>query len=339
MMMEELAAQLKALTGKKYKWRKRKINCLAHVINLTTQALIAMYSKSLHFDPKNPKAHIPTSWDEVGLIRAIVVKERSSSKHKQIWHMVQVKNKLKPLQLILDMKVCWSSTYLMLDRAERKKECVNDFIDELYWDEKDQAKRYKIHNLKLMDDEWARHANNAQQAFSSEQVSTLHLAIPTLEALYRAWSTRADRPKYKCFVSSLQAACTKIDKYYKKTTESPAYIMAMILNPKEKMKYFKKHWSPELQDNVVECVEEVFKEQYLSLSGGSSTTQFMQPKVNRKLNILLRELSDDEEILTTEVGAGVPEDPKWPWLTDFHKYLDVVEQVPDGCSAIASFAW
>jgi hypothetical protein len=87
--------------------------------------------------------------------------------------MVQVKNKLKPLQLILDMKVCWSSTYLMLDRAEQKKEvstsltitlhtclyisqCVNDFIDELYWDEKDQAKRYKIHNLKLMDDEWAR---------------------------------------------------------------------------------------------------------------------------------------------------------------------------------------
>ena len=36
--------------------------------------------------------------------------------------MVQVKNKVKPLQLILDMKVHWSSTYLMLDRAERKKE-------------------------------------------------------------------------------------------------------------------------------------------------------------------------------------------------------------------------
>ena len=30
----------------------------------------------------------------------------------------------------------------------------------------------------------------------------------------------------------------------------------------------------------------------------------------------------------------MPEDPKWPWLTDFHKYLDIVEQVPDGCSAI-----
>ncbi|KAN0105148.1 hypothetical protein V8E52_011310 [Russula decolorans] len=121
-MMEEFAARLKASTGKKYKWCKQKINCLAHVINLATQALIAIYSKSPHFDPKNPEAHIPTSRDEVGLVRAIVVKERSSSKCKQIWHMVQTKNKLKPLQLILDMKVRWSSTYLMLDQAERKKE-------------------------------------------------------------------------------------------------------------------------------------------------------------------------------------------------------------------------
>ena len=55
--------------------------------------------------------------------------------------------------------------------------------------------------------------------------------------------------------------------------------------------------------------------------------------MNRKLNTLLRELSDDEEI-TSEAGAGAPEDPKRPWLTDFHKYLDVVEQVPDGYSAI-----
>jgi hypothetical protein len=50
-----------------------------------------------------------------------VAQERSSSKRKEIWNMVQIKNKLKPLQLILDMKVRWSSTYLMLDRAERKK--------------------------------------------------------------------------------------------------------------------------------------------------------------------------------------------------------------------------
>jgi hypothetical protein len=100
-------------------------SCLAHVINLATQALIGTYSKSPHFDPKNPDAHIPTDRDEVGLIRAIVVKERSSSKRKEMWRTIQLKaNISRPVQLLLDMKVRWSSTYVMLDRAERKKEVL-----------------------------------------------------------------------------------------------------------------------------------------------------------------------------------------------------------------------
>lgn len=51
-------------------------SCLAHVINLATQILISTYSKSPHFDPNQPDAHIPMTRDEVGLVRAIVVKVR-----------------------------------------------------------------------------------------------------------------------------------------------------------------------------------------------------------------------------------------------------------------------
>jgi len=72
-----------------------------------------------------------------------------------------------------------------------------------------------------------KHADNAQQAFSSEHVSTLNMAIPALEALHRAWSSRAERPKYHQFAYALELACIKIDVYYEKTTESLAYIMAM----------------------------------------------------------------------------------------------------------------
>jgi hypothetical protein len=45
-----------------------------------------------------------------------------------MWRTIQLKaNNGRPLQLVLDMKVRWSSTYLMLDRAERKKEVRNKF--------------------------------------------------------------------------------------------------------------------------------------------------------------------------------------------------------------------
>jgi hypothetical protein len=45
-----------------------------------------------------------------------------------MWKTVQTKaNIWQPVQLILDMKVWWSSTYLMLDQAERKKDVRNIF--------------------------------------------------------------------------------------------------------------------------------------------------------------------------------------------------------------------
>jgi hypothetical protein len=68
-----------------------------------------------------------------------------------------------------------------------------------------------------------------QQAFSSDQTSTLHYAIPALEALHKAWSSRAERAKYERFAPALEAACVKIDEYYEKTTDSPAYIMVMSM--------------------------------------------------------------------------------------------------------------
>jgi hypothetical protein len=52
----------------------------------------------------------------------IIFQERSFAKRKEIWKTVQAKVGIaRPVQLVLDMKVRWSSTYLMLDRAERNK--------------------------------------------------------------------------------------------------------------------------------------------------------------------------------------------------------------------------
>lgn len=56
----------------------KMLSCLAHIINLATQALIKGYSTSQHYDPFKPDDHIPdvnaTLRDEVGLVRAIAVK-------------------------------------------------------------------------------------------------------------------------------------------------------------------------------------------------------------------------------------------------------------------------
>jgi hypothetical protein len=53
-------------------------SCLAHVINLATQAVLSTYSKTKFFNPEKPEEHDPdlsaVERDVVGLVRAITVK-------------------------------------------------------------------------------------------------------------------------------------------------------------------------------------------------------------------------------------------------------------------------
>jgi len=55
--------------------------CLAHVINLATQALLGGHSPAKHYNPTKPMEHEPDVdrylRDEIGLVRAIVVKVSS----------------------------------------------------------------------------------------------------------------------------------------------------------------------------------------------------------------------------------------------------------------------
>jgi hypothetical protein len=130
---------------------------------------------------------------------------------------------------------------------------VDAFVSAMALKENDIEKFQKLIELKLTSSEWERvdlflglltvcnilystpeqrgiqHADKAQQAFSSDLVSTLHLGIPALETLHRSWSLRTNKPKYIPFAPALAKACDKVDEYYK-ATDSPAYILAMRMS-------------------------------------------------------------------------------------------------------------
>lgn len=83
------------------------------------------------------------------------------------------------------------------------------------------------------------------------------------------------------------------------------------------------------------------------LSDSSTVRPSAQPRKNKGLHVLLRELSDDEDDIMTvtrsDTASGqsgprldVPlaDDPQRPWLRDYRAYMDVPEQVREGWSAI-----
>ena len=61
----------------------------------------------------------------------------------------------------------------------------------------------------------------------SDQGTTLNLALPTLEALHKAWTKRAARSKYHDFIPALEAGLAKIEEYYDHTADSDMYTFAI----------------------------------------------------------------------------------------------------------------
>ncbi|KAF8550337.1 hypothetical protein OG21DRAFT_1487829 [Imleria badia] len=126
-----------------------------HIVNLATQVLLRAYSHSKEYDPKHPEEDL-IAWrggsrqDEVGVVRSICVKERSSAKRKQLFQTIQQQAKPNhpprehPLQLVLNMPIRWSSMYLMLDRCEKLKDDVDTFVHKIAGAEKDREKHAKL---------------------------------------------------------------------------------------------------------------------------------------------------------------------------------------------------
>jgi hypothetical protein len=169
------------------------------------------------------------------------------------------------------MKVHWSSTFVMLTRAESRRkvilislhklflpvvQAVDEFVYELGYKETNLEKRRKIATLTLNEGEWTRvrlfcnllqvsplryinseannmvwaslqHADDAQGAFSSASMLTLHNALPTLERLHAAWEKASSKPRYLHFARALNAGMDKLNSYYQRSAESDAHIMAM----------------------------------------------------------------------------------------------------------------
>lgn len=363
-MMEHFSKHIEDETKKKFDFKKQRLRCLAHIINLATQALLSTHSKSKHVDAMKPDDDLVVSRhgqrDEVGLVRSIAVKERSSASRKELFRNIQLRDEdshvptANPRHLLLDMKVQWSSTFVMLRRAFEMCEDVNYFVGRLTLQERDASRHKKIASLELSEDEWSRvqkllsilgFAELAQHSFSSEEGPTLHLALPALKALHSAWSSRSARIKYIDFHQVLDAAVDKISDYYMKSASSDAHIMAMLLDPTQKAAHIRRYWGNDLLHEALENAEAMYKECYLEMHGddaekSSASTELRTSTGNHRLDVLLNELSDgDEDALDTpyEDPATLSRtssaclfdsvDPLKPRLHDFHAYLNLKDHL------------
>ncbi|KAG9020880.1 hypothetical protein FRB95_003308 [Tulasnella sp. JGI-2019a] len=80
----------------------------------------------------------------------------------------------------------------------------------------------------------------AQEALLSERTPTLLMALPTYEIMLDAWQSME-----KCYPNLRHAICTglqKIEEYVSKARKSKIYMLALILNPMDKMSWIEDNW-------------------------------------------------------------------------------------------------
>ncbi|KIK78160.1 hypothetical protein PAXRUDRAFT_164733, partial [Paxillus rubicundulus Ve08.2h10] len=93
--------------------------------------------------------------------------------------------------------------------------------------------------------------------FSSDSSPTLHLALPDLEVLHKAWDSCAIQSKYTVFSTGLDAGVQKISEYYEQTSDPDAYTMVMLLDPSSKDSHSKKYWGSDLHAEALEHAEKI----------------------------------------------------------------------------------
>ncbi|KAJ6527778.1 hypothetical protein B0H19DRAFT_540788 [Mycena capillaripes] len=107
-----------------------------------------------------------------------------------------------------------------------------------------------------------------------------------------------------------------------------------VLDPHKKFSHFNQHWSPELQGEAMENMEETFKARDLEMHA-QRTAQTLAPRTKSTTTEKagLRALTPDDE----EDGDGLSEthvDPTKPWRDEYNLYFNTRENVPIGISTI-----
>ncbi|KIK60060.1 hypothetical protein GYMLUDRAFT_59768 [Collybiopsis luxurians FD-317 M1] len=149
------------------------------------------------------------------------------------------------------MAVQWSSMYVMLHRAEKIREYISTFLHEKNIGKQKKLEKIEFNECRMGD------GKNTQQAFLSENGPSLYIGLPAFKALHHAWSKQISKEKYSLFTDALQAGFNKLSDYYDWTGNSLAHVFAMILNPREKIIHFEKHWSSDLESKVQSLAEEI----------------------------------------------------------------------------------
>lgn len=276
----------------------------------------------------------------IGKLHNLVVNIKGSSSKKKLFESKQTElvdddetSHTKILRLVTNGGIRWNSTYLMIERAIYLRDALtlyqshedaaipeDEQLNRHDWDELSDFKNLlePIHDVSML----------VQSVGTT--AGALHNTLTSMEYLLTHLETRRMQPGTTHFMACLNLGWKKLIKYYRKTDLSPAYIMAVFLNPHFRQHWFEQHWSSEF----VIATMATIKEQYANAqrlynidapvrSSISPPTRRKEPSSFAAFNKLSSRQRQYEDELARYMHAPEPpehQDPLDWWLLHQSEY-------------------
>ncbi|GBC49849.2 zinc finger BED domain-containing protein RICESLEEPER 2-like [Rhizophagus irregularis DAOM 181602=DAOM 197198] len=253
--------------------KRNHIRCIAHIMNLTVQEILKQIKAEEAQDEdmileEFCNSRTTHTYEMIPKLRRLIVKIRASPQRcAKFSSQCDLYEDVKNLNLVLDVKTRWNSTYMMLKCALELQKPLHDTT---------MIER-ELEEFSISTEEWNQmkelcHVfeifHKATVEMSKAQYITLSSSIPVYNILLDHLEKLLDnKNKEYCTISKIRTAITKgyekLKTYYAKTDESHVYPIATILDPRMKLKYYlQQEWEQEYIDAAIKVIKDTYNEHY-----------------------------------------------------------------------------
>jgi hypothetical protein len=188
----------------------------------------------------------------IGRLHNLVTHIKANNRRRALFESKQVEanesgetSHTKILRLVTNGGIRWNSTYLMIERAIHLRDALSLYQDhpETGLEDDDLVSKNDWEELGHFRDLLKPiHEVSIYVQSVGTNAGALHNTLTSMDYLLHHLETRRSQPGTRHFMASLNVGWMKLRKYYQKTDLTPAYIMAVFLNPHYKYGWFEEHW-------------------------------------------------------------------------------------------------
>jgi hypothetical protein len=265
--------------GIHYDVPSHRLRCIGHIINLVVKTLL--FGPKGTTDDTSDLPHTDNYDGTIAKLHHIVYHIRMTPQRRDLYASEQAASLCASLEfmVVADNATRWNSTYNMINSALKLQQRIDEYvrligkeldiyvISDKEWDDLAELALLLVPFEKVTR---ATQGNNQGQGSIVSVLLSMDMLLSRLEKIKSNGTAITS-----AFYSTVDAAWSKLNKYYSLTDRSPIYVVSIILHPCIKMRYFQHHWIK--HPEWITAAREQMETFYMEYSGRSTVITSSQP--------------------------------------------------------------